>query len=115
MSRFWVFFSFGPNCDKITDAMPNAKVNRQREVNLEQDAESALQEEDVCWGTALAAAEIIRSGTVGFADHYFYMGQVATAVEEAGLRANLAWCVVGLGKEAEIGTGLEGSEEVRIE
>lgn len=72
-------------------------------------AESALQEEDVYWGAALAAAEMIRSGTVGFADHYFYMDQVAQAVEEAGLKANLAWCVFGLGEEAEIGTDLEGS------
>ena len=74
-------------------------------------AESALQEEDVYWGAALAAAEMIRSGTVGFADHYFYMDQVAKAVEEAGLRANLAWCVFGLGEEAEIGADLEGSIE----
>ena len=32
-------------------------------------AESALQEEDVRWGAYLAAAEMIRSGTVAFADH----------------------------------------------
>ena len=74
-------------------------------------SESALEEEDVYWGAALAAAEMIRSGTVGFADHYFYMDQVAKAVEESGLRANLAWCVFGLGEEAEIGTDLEGSIE----
>jgi 5-methylthioadenosine/S-adenosylhomocysteine deaminase len=74
-------------------------------------SESALEEEDVYWGAALAAAEMIRSGTVGFADHYFYMDQVAKAVEEAGLRATLAWCVFGLGEEAEIGTDLEGSIE----
>ncbi len=74
-------------------------------------AESALEEEDVYWGAALAAAEMIRSGTVGFADHYFYMDQVAKAVEEAGLKATLAWCVFGLGEEAEIGADLEGSIE----
>lgn len=74
-------------------------------------AESALEEEDVYWGAALAAAEMIRSGTVGFADHYFYMDQVAQAVEEAGLKATLAWCVFGLGEEAEIGADLEGSIE----
>jgi len=72
-------------------------------------AESALGAEEVRWGAYLAAAEMIRSGTVGFADHYFYMDEVAQVVEEAGLRANLAWCVFGLGKEAEIGTDLEGS------
>ncbi|MBC7224578.1 MAG: amidohydrolase, partial [Anaerolineae bacterium] len=72
-------------------------------------AESALEEEDVYWGAALAAAEMIRSGTVGFADHYFYMDRVAEVVAQSGLRANLAWCVFGLGPEAEIGADLEGS------
>ena len=70
-------------------------------------AESALTKEDVRWGTYLAAAEMIRSGTVGFADHYFYMDEVAKVVEEAGLRATLAWCVFGMGAEAEVGAGLE--------
>ena len=66
-------------------------------------AESALTEEDVYWGAALAAAEMIRCGTVGFADHYFWMDRVAEVVEQSGLRATLAWCVFGLGAEQEIG------------
>jgi len=70
-------------------------------------AESALTSEDVRWGAYLAAAEMIRTGTVGFADHYFYMDEVAKVVEESGLRATLAWCVSGL--DSEIGQGLEGS------
>ena len=70
-------------------------------------AESALTPEDVRWGAYLAAAEMIRSGTVGFADHYFYMDKVAQVVEEAGLRATLAWCVFGMGAETEVGAGLE--------
>src|SRR5262245_22306714 len=57
--------------------------------------ESALQEEDVYWGTALAACEMIRSGTVGFADHYFWMTQAARVVQESGMKALLAWCVFG--------------------
>jgi 5-methylthioadenosine/S-adenosylhomocysteine deaminase len=72
-------------------------------------AESALTREDVYWGACLAAAEMIRSGTVGFADHYFYMNEVARVVEEAGLRATLAWCVFGAGAGTEIGKGLEES------
>ena len=72
-------------------------------------AESALTREDVRWGAYLAAAEMIRSGTVGFADHYFYMDEVADVVKEAGLRATLAWCVFGMGAETEIGKGLEES------
>ncbi len=66
-------------------------------------AESALEEEDVYWGTALAACEMIRGGTVAFADHYFWMEQVARVTEESGLKALLAWCVFGLGAQQEIG------------
>lgn len=75
-------------------------------------AESALTREDVRWGAYLAVAEMIRSGTVGFADHYFYMDEVAQVVEEAGLRATLAWCVFGMGEGTEIGAGL--TETVRF-
>jgi 5-methylthioadenosine/S-adenosylhomocysteine deaminase len=75
-------------------------------------AESALTNEDVRWGAYLAAAEMIRSGTVGFADHYFHMDEVAQVVEESGLRATLAWCVFGMGDGTEIGRGLE--ETVRF-
>ncbi|MBI4790715.1 MAG: amidohydrolase [Chloroflexi bacterium] len=75
-------------------------------------AESALTEEDVYWGAALAACEMIRGGTVAFADHYFWMHQVARVVEESGLKALLAWCVFGLGAEQEIGgTTLERTVE----
>ncbi|HPZ09294.1 MAG TPA: amidohydrolase [Candidatus Eremiobacteraeota bacterium] len=66
-------------------------------------AESAMEREDVYWGAALACCEMIRSGTVGFADHYFYMDQVAKAVSEAGMKATLAWCQFGIGKEQEVG------------
>ncbi|MGC9399373.1 MAG: amidohydrolase family protein [Anaerolineae bacterium] len=66
-------------------------------------AESALEEEDVYWGAALAAAEMIRSGTVGFADHYFWMDQVARVVEESGMKALLAWCYFGTGPASEPG------------
>ena len=66
-------------------------------------AESALEEEDVYWGTALAACEMIRAGVVGFADHYFWMDQAARAVEESGLKALLAWCHFGLGPDQEVG------------
>lgn len=66
-------------------------------------AESAMEAEDVYWGAALACCEMLRSGTVAFADHYFWMDNVARAVEEAGMKANLAWCQFGLGLEQEVG------------
>lgn len=66
-------------------------------------AESALEEEDVYWGAALAAAEMIRDGIVGFADHYFWMDQTAKAVEESGMKALMAWCHFGIGDDKELG------------
>lgn len=72
-------------------------------------AESALTEADVLLGAELAAAEMIRSGTMGFADHYFYMGRVADVVEKSGLKALLSWCVFGL--PSEVGTDLKGAVE----
>ncbi len=70
-------------------------------------AESALTSDDVYWGAMLAAAEMIRSGTVAFNDHYFYMSRVAEAVGQSGLRANLTKCVFGIGDDKEIGGGLD--------
>jgi 5-methylthioadenosine/S-adenosylhomocysteine deaminase len=55
--------------------------------------EAKLNAEDVYWGTLLACAEMIRSGTVGFADMYFFVEEVAQAVDRAGLRA---WIARGL-------------------
>ncbi len=59
--------------------------------------ESALTADDVRWSAYLATAEMIRCGTVGFADHYFFMDEVAEVVTESGLKANLAWAVFGQG------------------
>jgi len=64
--------------------------------------ESALSREMVRWGVRLAMIEMIRGGVIGFADHYFYMDEVAQAVLESGMRANLAWAVFGH-DEGEVG------------
>lgn len=66
-------------------------------------AESALEADDVTWGAALAAAEMLRSGTVGFGDHYFWMDRVAGVVEQSGMKALLAWCHFGIGDDKEVG------------
>ncbi|NLX10068.1 MAG: amidohydrolase [Chloroflexi bacterium] len=72
-------------------------------------AESALTPDDVYWGAALAACEMIRSGTVGFNDHYFYMDRVAEVAAQSGLKAQLTWCVFGIGDDKEVGPGLDGT------
>jgi 5-methylthioadenosine/S-adenosylhomocysteine deaminase len=74
-------------------------------------AESALTPDDVYWGAALAACEMIRSGTVAFNDHYFYMDRVAEVARQSGMKAALTWCVFGIGAEAEVGPGLVGTVE----
>ena len=72
-------------------------------------AESALTPDDVYWGAALAACEMVRSGTVGFNDHYFYMDRVAEVAAQSGLKAQLTWCVFGIGDDKEVGPGLDGT------
>jgi 5-methylthioadenosine/S-adenosylhomocysteine deaminase len=52
-------------------------------------AEARLDADDVYWGTRLACAEMIRTGTVRFWDMYWHPGATARAVEEAGLRATI--------------------------
>ena len=72
-------------------------------------AESALTADNVYWGAALAACEMIRSGCVGFNDHYFYMDRVAEVVEQSGMKAALTWCQFGIGADKEVGAGLDGA------
>ena len=67
--------------------------------------EAGLTADDVYWGASLAAAEMIRGGIVGFADHYFHMDRVAEVAVESGMRASLAWCIFG-GEDGEIGADL---------
>ncbi|PLT46687.1 S-adenosylhomocysteine deaminase [Paenibacillus pasadenensis] len=52
-------------------------------------AEARMTPEDVYWGAKLAMAEMIRSGTTAFADMYIHMNEIASAVEEVGMRASL--------------------------
>jgi len=63
--------------------------------------EAKLKGEDIYWGSKLAIAEMIKSGTTCFADMYFAMHRVAKAVEETGIRAVLARGMVGVGPEAD--------------
>jgi len=51
--------------------------------------EAKLEPEDVYWGTRLACAEMIRTGTVRFWDMYWHPGETARAVRDAGLRATI--------------------------
>ncbi len=63
--------------------------------------EEKLTGEDVYWGAALSIAEMLRSGTTAFADMYFFMDDVARAVEEAGIKADLSFGLVSSGDDWE--------------
>ncbi|MBO8159431.1 amidohydrolase [Thermosyntropha sp.] len=72
--------------------------------------EEKLTEEHIYWGTMLAIAEMIKSGTTTFADMYFCMDEVAKAVEKTGMRAVLSRGMVGIGLQSEL--ALKQSEEL---
>jgi 5-methylthioadenosine/S-adenosylhomocysteine deaminase len=46
-----------------------------------------VNKDSVYWGTLLACAEMILSGTTTFADGYFYMDEAVKAVDRSGMRA----------------------------
>ena len=51
--------------------------------------EKRLEPQDVYWGTRLACAEMIRSGTTRFWDMYWFPEEAARAVADAGIRATV--------------------------
>ena len=61
--------------------------------------EEKLNSKDVYAGSMLSIAEMIRSGITSFADMYFFMDEVARAVSNTGLRANLSRGLVFNGPE----------------
>ncbi|MBO8164173.1 MAG: amidohydrolase [Brevibacillus sp.] len=64
-------------------------------------AEARMTAEDIYWGTHLAMAEMVRSGTTAFADMYIEMDHVAEAVAEAGMRASLSRGMVFLDERGD--------------
>jgi 5-methylthioadenosine/S-adenosylhomocysteine deaminase len=71
-------------------------------------AEARLTDDDVYWGTRLACAEMIRTGTVRFWDMYWEPAAVARAVDDAGVRATVGLPLVD-------GMDPERGKEVRAE
>ena len=53
-------------------------------------AEEKLEGRDVYYGSLLGIMEMLASGTTCFIDMYFFMDDIAAAVEKAGIRAHLS-------------------------
>ncbi len=59
--------------------------------------EAKMRREDIYWGAALAAVEMIKSGTTAFADMYGpCMEEVAKVVDESGMRGVLSRGLIGI-------------------
>ncbi len=78
-------------------------------------AEARLEPADVYWGTRLACAEMIRTGTGRFWDMYWHPGETARAAADAGLRATVGAALIdadgdrqALRRAAEEGIGRVG-------
>ena len=74
--------------------------------------EANLNEELVYFGSKLAMAEMIKTGTTTFNDMYFYMQQTAKAVEESGMRAVLGYGMIDLFDEEKMKTELNESKKL---
>ena len=78
--------------------------DKQLDAWLQEDiwpVEAALEAEDVRAGAELGILEMIKGGITSFADMYFFMEEVAGAVENAGVRARLGHGVISVGKDHE--------------
>lgn len=71
-------------------------------------AEDKLDPEAVYWGSLLACAEMIKSGTTLFADMYFMNEATIRATLESKLNANISRCVTGM--ETDFKTRLSEAE-----
>ncbi len=58
--------------------------------------EAKFTANDVLWGTQLSILEMLKGGTTAFVDMYDHMDEVASAVEQSGIRGCLARGVIGL-------------------
>lgn len=71
--------------------------------------EKNLRKGDCYYAALLGCLEMIKSGTTCFADQYFFMEDVARAVEESGIRGVLSYGIIEMDdpqrRESELRTG----------
>ena len=75
-------------------------------------AEAKLTGEDIYDGTRLAILEMIKSGTVFFADMYWHQSDTARAVTEMGIRASIGMLFICDGKGELLERNREGNNKL---
>ncbi len=74
-------------------------------------AEAKMTADDVYWGTALAAYEMLSGGITTFLDMYFPADAVARAIEATGIRGIVARGIIAVGGPSEALSRLDESRE----
>lgn len=60
-------------------------------------AEARMTPEDIYWGTALGAYEMLSGGITTFLDMYFHADQIARAIQDTGIRGVIARGIIAVG------------------
>jgi 5-methylthioadenosine/S-adenosylhomocysteine deaminase len=77
--------------------------------------EAKFTSDDVYWGTALSAVEMIQSGTTCFLDMYDHMNRVAEVVEQSGMRASLTRGMIGFGSPDLLNSKLADAKQFALD
>lgn len=70
-------------------------------------AEGRMSPEDIYWGTALGAYEMLSGGITTFLDMYFHADEVARAIQDTGIRGIIARGIIAVGGPGEAASRLE--------
>ena len=74
-------------------------------------ADAKLTRRDVQVGALLGCIEMLKAGTTGFVDLFYWEDEVARAVREAGIRGFLAWTVLDADKTTQRGDPVKNAEQ----
>ncbi|MCL2628709.1 MAG: amidohydrolase [Oscillospiraceae bacterium] len=65
--------------------------------------EDKMTGEDNYWGTTLAIMEMLRTGTTSYIDMYYFLDDLARAVDDTGIRATLSRGLIGSADDPSAG------------
>jgi 5-methylthioadenosine/S-adenosylhomocysteine deaminase len=70
-------------------------------------AEAQMTGEDIYWGTALGAYEMLSGGITTFLDMYFFADETAQAIQDTGMRGIIARGIIAVGGPGEAASRLD--------